>query len=624
KMEIEVFGHGALCVCYSGQCLFSSMIGGRSGNRGQCAQPCRLPYEISTHDGKVLSPKKYYLSPKDLMSADHLNGLKKAGVHSLKLEGRMKRAEYVAAVTRVYRACLDQHTKPDEAQRALLEAVFNREGFTAGYLTGHKDAGMMSVNKPGNHGVLLGQVKQATGKGVQWVTTTDLHSSDVLSFRTPTNEVECPIRQDYQKGQTVSLTLPQAITMPCDIYRIFDAQLMHVLADDFKEGVSIRKIPISGQIQIKLAQKLYMTIYDMDGNVVQGTGETSVQTALNRATTQEDIQKQLDKLGGTPYTWSDLAVLVDDGVYVPVSEINGLRRDLLTQLSDARTSRTVAYKANQPKKMANKKSKTPQISVSVHNKEQANALLDCAIARLYVPLDAYEGWENILHHFQAKGTIIAVQVPRIIKQCELQNIKKCLHAFIQLSVTTLLISNIGQIGLFDEAFTLIGDSGLNVMNNESARCLTQLGLTGVTLSPELTLKQIGGVVSSEQEMIGYGYLPLMIMENCPVGVALEKCEGKCQKQQLYLKDRMGAAFPIKTDNTTCRTELFNSTPLYMADKAVDIILAGVDVVRLCFTIESPVQCLALFASYEKAIKHNVMQQASIKDFTRGHYFKGVE
>ncbi len=546
--EIEVFVHGALCMCYSGQCSMSALIGGRSGNRGRCAQPCRLPYGINGP-----AKKQYPLSLKDSCLADDLGEMAEMGVACLKLEGRMKRPEYVAVITRIYARLLDEKRQPTSAERTELEQAFSRSGFTDWYWQGRHGAGMFGT-RPENA-----------------PDPTDLFAG---------------AKAAYEKGD-------------------------------------LRTVPVSFACTVHAGSPCTLTVMDGDNHAVTAEGPIP-EAARNRAVTAEELESRLRKTGGTAYRCDRIDVFLDEGLSLPASAVNALRRDALAALTAVRAAVPARRICDLPALAEAKYAcDAPAFTVSLSSVHQiTSALLDCHPARVYLPLEQLP----LLSSLPAADTEWCAVLPRVWRDRDEAEMKKMLSHARELGVTGVLIGNIGHLSLVrDFDFCLYGDYGLNVFNARSLQYLVGKGLTSACLSYELRFAQIRDMKKVlPAEAIVYGRLPLMVTENC----LTQNCDG-CRKdregtcvpengpcaQPHSLTDRTGAAFPL-LPAFGHRTEVENSRVLWLADRA-DYRRLGLAYARLRFTTESPEECVSVFRRYLDGAP-------APAEFTRGLYERGVE
>jgi len=496
-IEAEVFVHGALCVCHSGQCLFSSVIGGRSGNRGECAQPCRLPY-----GGR--GGNRYPLSLKDLALAEHIPALIDAGVASLKIEGRMKSPEYVRDVTRIYRRLLDERRGATREEMKLLAEVFSRGGFTDGYFRGRVDASMLGVRSDSD--------KQA--------------SRALEPFRGIERRIPLTMHATLRRGCPVSLA---------------------VSAGD-RRGYAEGPVPFEAQ---------------------------------NRPLDREAVAKNLTKLGATVYEAASIEIELDEGLMLPLSALNALRRDAVAAMETceekkpARVSAPLLSPEKAPRGLTTARFHSPEAIP-----EAARGFFD----RLYLPLEAYD------------GSVAGVVIPPVIFDSERRQAETLLAEAAARGATHALVGNVGHLDMVRAAGLVAeGDFRLNVSNNSSVAMLEKLGFDGVILSPELTLPRIRDI-GGDRSMIVYGRLPLMVLEKC-VGRDIADCR-TCRADKVTLVDRRGAAFPVLR-TFRHRSLVVNSLPTGMSDQADRLRTVGACGKHFIFTVETREQCERVIRAYRE-------------------------
>lgn len=531
-IETEVFVHGALCMCYSGQCYLSAVIGQRSGNRGLCAQPCRLPYK---YDG--CKKQCYPLSLKDLSLAGWLEPIVKAGVSSLKIEGRMKRPEYAAIVTDIYAKLLKEKRRPTAEEVKTLELVFSRDGFTDGYLTGKKGDNMFGTKTD----VPLESVK---------------YLYDEAAKR-------------FAEGKEMPLV---PINMVCDITQ---------------NGISL-------------------TVTDLDGNTHNIRDNEPIEVAKNKPTSSEQLEKNLKKTGGTPFDVKNISVNMPDGVIVPASRINAIRRQALENLLETRGKPPVR-RWIEPKQLEKSKQNITdmQFIAMVRTIEQAQAVKNSGIRVIYAPLEV-----------AAKAEGLIPVIPRVYRDDEQASIEKLLETCKNNGINSVMITNIGQVELARKLNLKIhGDFGLNVYNSSCMHVLNDLGIERQVLSFEARLAQLRDLQKPIDTILTvYGYLPLMVFENCAIRRKTGECT--CKKQTCYLTDRQGKKFAL-LPAFGCRNELLNSQPLYIADKINECKQVGAKYAMLRFTIEDKQKCAEICSLAQN-------NQSINSEFTRGLYYRGVE
>ena len=540
-VEIEVFVHGALCMCYSGQCYLSSVIGRRSGNRGQCAQPCRLPYGYGRFEST-----RYPLSLKDNCLAGELDELRRMGVASIKIEGRMKRPEYVAIVTRAYRTVLNGgKLMPSDLQE--LETAFSRQGFTDGYFRGQTGSDMFGRRQEGED-------------------TADLFAS---------------ARATYEQGE------PQ-------------------------------RIGVRFYAMIRRGEPAQLAVEDPDGNLCRTRGPVPEQ-AVYRSLTPQDLEQQLKKTGGTPYLCTAVRSSLDPDLMLPASAINAMRRDVIAELT-AKRGRAAPARLNaydEPPRYDGIAGE-PQLTIAVRTAGQITSrMLSMKPTVLYVPLSELAEHPDLPQRVSVETQLAAI-LPRVIWSGELAPVARQLRTVYEMGVRQVLAGNLGQLHIARAAgFAVRGDFGLNIVNSRAMRYLREQGLDSQLLSFELTLPQIRDISKAvPAELLIYGRLPLMLMENCVMKNRTGICA--CQTGTVRLVDRVGEEFPIVKDPGTCRNVLLNGKKLYLLDKKDVLRGMGLWALRLQFTTENPGEIDKVLMDYQGRA---VFDAGS---YTRGLYSRGVE
>jgi len=527
---------------WSGQCAMSALIGGRSGNRGLCAQPCRLPYRVD--EGRTCHP----LSLKDMCLASHIHELEEMGVSILKLEGRMKRPEYVAIVTRVYAALLREHRQPTREEWKWLEDAFSREGFTDAYWCGKRGREMFGV-----------------------------------------------------RGERV----PE----PAALYRAAKAS--------YERGEH-RKVPIHAACEIRAGCPSRVVLTDRDGHTGVAEGPPPEQ-ARTHALTAEEVRNRLSRTGGTVFQADGVDVVLDEGLSLPASAINGLRREAAARLVERRTAppprRELPATPPEPGQQMQEMALTVSLA---HGWQLTQDLLRLKPSVLYFPVERIGEFEAALADGKIEG---CAALPRVCKDGELSALMKLLERAKDAGCTTISIQNIGQLVLAKKlGMRARGDYGLNVSNSRSLQELAAWGLLSATVSFELRYQQVRDLRKPLPcEGIVYGRLPLMLTENCLIanaqGCRAGDLRGACATSHT-LTDRRGEHFPIEAAYG-CRSELENSKPLFLADKP-EMGLCGLTYGRLRFTTETPEECVTV---YERYLGRGGYFPAS---YTRGLFYRGTE
>ena len=538
-IEIEVFGHGALCMCYSGQCYLSAAIGGRSGNRGRCAQPCRQSY------GYGRWQNQYPLSLKDSCLVRELKELEQMGVASLKLEGRMKRPEYVAAVTGIYRKALDTHMVTRDMEKTLLDA-FNRQGFTQGYYDGILGGEMFGVREDTRENAAF--------------------------FK--------ELRQTYETGETPLVPIRfQAVVRP-------------------------------GLTQL--------TVIDPQNRVCTAQGPAP-EMARVAELTKEVLIARLTKTGGTPYRCVEAAVEIEPGLSLSASAINGLRRDVLNQLTALRARRDVPA-LGRPERIPNYRTpqEPPAYNIQVTTKDQITGrLLKMQPNLLYVPLHLLTE-DSAFSRDLVKKVRVCPVLPRVVHDGELARLKEQLRSLRALGIREALVGNLGLLLPVRECgMHPRGDFGLNIYNSAALQSIREMELRSQCLSFEMTLPQIRDAKKGLPcEILAYGRLPLMITENCLIRGRTGQCP--CHLGSAKLVDKTGSEFPVIRDGNTCRSVLLNGKKLYWLDRQEDLARLGLWAVRLYFTTENPQEVDRVLSACRSG---EAMDPGAC---TRGLYLRGLQ
>lgn len=540
SIETEVFVHGALCFCQSGQCYMSALIGRRSGNRGMCAQPCRMQYSLG---GRM---DDYPMSLKDNCLVDRLRELEDAGVACLKIEGRMKRPEYTAIVTKIYSKALKEHRQPSEEEMETLEKAFSRQGFTQGYFNGDK--------------------KDMFGR-----------------------------REEPDKDTEKLFTLARK---------------------GYSEG-ELRRVPVHFYTVAEKGMPVKAIAFDDDGNRAAAMGGVP-EKARGQGLTATYITEQMFKTGGTPYNCVENRAQADPGLYLPASEINDLRRRLVSELSEQRAKPPIRRVGKLPEKPKGKlPTGDPAMIFQVLTEEQLSPELAALKPKyLYVPLTLMAEKLDLLRPFAEQGTIPVAVLPRVIADNEAAAVYDMLSRMFDQGVNEALVGNLGHAMLAKKAgMKLRGDFGLNTFNSLSMEVIRQAGFISATASFELRLSQIRDMIKPlDTELIIYGRIPLMVSDQCIIRHSAGRCNCQTPGQ---MADRMGSVFPVVKE-FGCRNVIYNAHKLYLADKAEDVYAAGAWGLRMMFTTEGMRECVEVAKGYMglSDYKPNVL--------TRGLYYRGVD
>ena len=654
KAEIEVFVHGALCVCYSGQCLMSSFIGGRSGNRGACAQPCRLPYELLDSKGESVLPKHeaYLLSPKDLNYSEHMNELVAAGVTSFKVEGRMKKVSYVRQVIGTYREILDE-ASIHENQRKALASGFNR-GFSTAYLEDTVGRQMMTVVAPNHQGKPIGE--SYTKKGEVYLSLTEpieqgslvkiLQSNGSVTYYTVDDEWTC-VSDTLYKGR------------PAEGLAVGQLYLASTPKNTKSRGLQefTRKYDMSVYLSVGSNGETNYTeltaILD-SGLSVTVTNEYVPAIANKVPTSLEKVTEQLGRLGNTLFRLS--YVDIPDGPYMwPASVLNALRRDAVTALETALITHHVeSWQALQVTGDVDYDFKAqhelsydtcPMISARVDEIEGVKAAISGGAQKIVFGGDrlsrtpyALSVYDEVARLCAQSDVICTFATPRVVKDDEVEAYKHTLEAIVQAHPDSISI-HVPQALLWLRELGYTGaieaDTGLNIFNTPTLHFWEQLHISCVNPSQELTLKQITELAKHSHvpiETMIHGYTEMMISEYCAiasfVGTGSKvNCPMPCVKESYSLKDRKGEIFPIRTD-PYCRMHIMNSHEMDMRAYVPMLLQKGVSILRVDGRHMKPSYVKDIVSQYV-GIATGTMEAPPKKidsqgeSITRGHYFRGI-
>ena len=621
-MEVEVFAHGALCVCYSGQCFMSSMIGGRSANRGMCAQACRLPYELQNKalQKSLPSPGDHLLSPQDLCTVDRVDDLVAAGVASLKIEGRMKSPEYVFAVTSVYRKALDaalakENAAITDADRDRLTDAFSR-GFTTAYLDGKRGNDIMSYQRPNNRGLFLGRVDEVRDGAAYLKSAHALTEGDVLEFWTRKGNGTLtlgPVRTDKKGRYHLPLEGKTRTVKAGDrVFRVRSAEA--AFEDDAREP----RVPLVGTATLHIGEPLRMEFHpaaeaDIEGaprttlavarrlqaafpDGVSGVAEGApVEAARTRAVSFDDVAAHIDRLGNTPYQLVNLTIDMDDGVGIGFSALHGVRAAALDVLTEALTAeghgRTLPRTTPREPLPAARPTGC-RVAVTVTNPACARAAKRAGAHLIYVPALNYRRGEAVIAG-QKNAAAEQAGYPKgcipIMPVADHEAVGGAREAVVDADVwkyaaegKPLLAESLGAMERASEEGALLDvGSHVPITNGLSLAVASEFGAARVWLSPELTLRQIEEVAKDAPVELGVlliGAQELMVTEHCML-MSQGPCDENCaecprRKSPHVLKDRKGYEFPVVTD-AMGRSHLYNAVELDIASAMPELLAAGI-------------------------------------------------
>ena len=593
-MEVEAFIHGALCVAYSGNCLMSSMIGDRSGNRGRCAGCCRKPYTLINADTKENINRSYLLSMKDLNTSDYIKNMN--FIDSFKIEGRMKDAGYVARVTSLYRNIIDGN-KIDSFD---FDKIFNRT-YTKGFINNESNGEVTNITKPNNNGYLIGEVTNQKGNKVWIRLDKPLNRGDqiVIEAQSIFKEISiCVTRMFDAKFQLVERNTKNAVIY-CESWVKLGAKVYKVKEKQFddesflmaKKG-NYKPLPIDFVFHGFIGNKLSLDV--IHENIKETVSlDHVVEQASTSPTTKENIVSQLSKCNDTPYFANNIDIQADDDAFIPLKLINELRRQAIEKLNKTRLDIKLKKKVANlivPKKY---KSHEPELAVQVVNQEQYEAAVEAGIKHIY--------FENFVPRNNAKYVKTNKEV---------------------------LVGGLGGIQNYKGNSHIVTDYSLNVVNHESVALLSSLGVDRITLSQEIAKEKIADLISKYNEaynthpnleLIVYGRIKLMHMKYCPLK-KLGKC-GECKKHKFNLKDDF-ATYPLLF-NGDCTTTVLGDKPLNLLDDVNNI--SGINVYRLFFTTESKEETKDIIEMFKNKLENKDKEKTFDRfKYTRGHFYNNPQ
>lgn len=646
ELEIESFVHGALCYCYSGQCLFSSFIGGRSGNRGQCAQPCRLLYQ--TPEAKR---PQYLLSLKDICTLELIPEMIESGIYSFKIEGRMKKPEYAAAVAFQYRKYADLYLKyyeecpagenPSayamkkyrvrEEDRQMLLDLYNRGGFHTGYYHTQNGREMVSLNRPNHAGVPAVKVLAKKGRTVTAKALTDLYPQDIIELpmrrgREKADNYTC--KDAVRKGMNVQIPVFADTPFKRDEIwmRTRNSTLIDTLREEFVNGKI--KERICGTFRLYPQEKATLTVKCRDAEITVA-GEKA-QEALSQPMSRERIEKQLRKTGNTEFEFSFLKAEIGEKVFLPMQSLNELRREALETLEKVicekyRRSGEVKDPEEDKTELSMEEEVLSGWTASVRTAEQMEVILEEeAIGRIYVDCtmfpriwekDSYVEWITKVH---AAGKEIYLVMPYIFRERTRKQYEAAYNRIFEAGWDGILIANYESFAFLKEhGYTgrIMTDYNLYEFNQESRKFWKEKGVFEFTAPVELTERELQDLRVKDGEVIVYGYLPMMVSAGC-----IQKTTRGCQKKsgQMTITDRYRNSFVVKNECDYCYNILYNYVPLYLGDRMEEVYQIGPGRIRLMFTTERQQEVRQILSAYFEG------KELPEGTYTRGHWKRGIK
>jgi len=641
SVPVEVFVHGALCVAYSGQCLTSEALGGRSANRGQCAQACRLPYELVA-DGKVLDlgDRAYLLSPQDLAGHEFVNEMIESGVISFKIEGRLKTSHYVAAATKAYREAIDASVAkrpfhlPDEQARELQQ-TFSR-GFTPGFLEGPNHQQLVRGRFPKSRGLNVGTVAGTSKTGVR-ITLADFDPSILAPGDGVVFDLGRP--QDKEPGgriwevragrpgssqievffQADSIAL-ESIPIGVVVWKTDDPAMKKRLEHTYAGDPIVRRAPISMTLEGAIDGPLKLTVLDREGHSASAEWPGPIQEAKKHPLTIEAVREQLSRVGDTPFELAEVDCKVPENAMLPRSVLNDLRRQAVSGLLESRiaSSRIPVIDPDSLAILRAEAKSSPQpslltshslLSVLVRNIEQLEAVLPLKPAMVYCEFEDGRRYKEAVPKAKAAGVPIGLATMRILKPGE----EGFLQQIVDAEPDAVLVRNLGAMLYLREnapSIERVGDFSLNVANELTADLLMREGFSRLVPSYDMNWEQYKALLRRSDpnwfESVIHQHMPMFHMEHCVFAAFLSEgkdwrdCGRPCDTHKIELRDRVGSAFPV-TPDAGCRNTVFNSVPQSAAEYVAQMQSMGLRRFRVELLRESPDQIVPLLTAYRRVI-----------------------
>ncbi len=631
NLEIESFVHGALCYCYSGQCLYSSLIGGRSGNRGQCAQPCRLPYRVN--DSKE---QQYVLSLKDICTLDYIPQLVEAGIHSFKIEGRMKKPEYVALVTAMYRKYVDLYLEQGKdafqvapKDREQLMDLYNRGGFHSGYYETRNGREMVSLTRPNHAGVPALQVLDATGKRVTAKALVKMHKGDVIEL--PDERENYTLANAVNIGEKFTFVTHQRQNFCKDqvLSRIRNEELLTEIRENFLEKK--RQVHIDGKCILSSTSpaRLILTYGDVTASV---QGDVA-QEAMNQPLLEERVAKQLRKTGNTEFVFDRLEIELQGNLFLQMQSLNELRRKGMEALGEQILSRyrrmentSFIYRETR----GHVESNMP-LYVYVEQSEQWEEALDSQqVKRIYLDCNGIdEIWKSekifeVIRRTHESGKEIYLAMPHIFRRETVQKYEASYRHLFGADWDGVLIRNYESYQFLKEHGydrRIVTDHSLYQLNHYAKAFWNEKLVESTTAPLELHEQELKELGVEQSELVVYGYLPMMISVGC-----VQKTTSGCKKQKgmLTLKDRYRKEFLVKNCCDYCYNMIYNTTPVVLTDQKMEILNLKPKALRMHFTLEDRETMRDRLRLYEEIFYQGRPPKEVDWEFTRGHFKRGIK
>ncbi len=593
NMQIEVFVHGALCVSYSGQCQMSNVIGGRSANKGMCAQPCRMKYTLYDENDKAIQKEKYILSKKDIYGLEHIYKLIKAGVYSFKIEGRGKNPEYVAMVTRKYRKYINMKSSlVDDTDKLKLMQIFNRDGISYGYLNGISNKESITINSPKNTGLYLGKIIDRKKEYIKIKLEQDLSMHDGIEILDNSNVISTivtcikndkfvNINKDVCKGQVVWIgDIKNKAEVGSSVYKTSSTKLNRELSKSYTDNKFFKKIGINYTIKIEKNKKIYVELRVDNIHFVKSTFDVIPELAKTKSMDKDYVINAFSKLNDTPYEISNVDIYLDDGLFIPVSKLNEIRKNVTSSLEntyDVKKDITVIknnlnYNLSKIEDTHIAKAKTKENSkkqiyneIIYINKYDSNKKYDFKlygnISKIYINACDFLKYENDIFIKIKTNYNLYIHIPNIINKNLEKYIDDNLERLVKKGISGIVCSNMGYINRIVELkqkynILLVADYSLNITNIYSAKIFKDIGFDVIEAGLDATDEDIAKMVDVCKIELVDDYINAMTTRYCILDafVKNENCLSRC-KNKYYIEDQHKLRYHIICDNTDCTVRL---------------------------------------------------------------------
>lgn len=631
NIEIEAFVHGALCYCYSGQCLMSSFIGGRSGNRGRCAQPCRMKYNIDKDN-------KYFLSLKDLNTLTIIPEMINSGINSFKIEGRMKKPEYAAEVSYLYRKYTDIYLEYgfekyesyindnlDKDMKSLMD-IYNRGGFTNGYYKMQNGKEMMSIERPNHGGILVGNVININKNNAAIKLVEDINKKDILEIRFGEKKYEFTVGENFNKNDIIKTNFYANLSIKIGnkVYRTRNNKLLEDINTKFiKED---KKVGINGKLIAKYGYPLKFILNYNDINVI--IESNIVDIAKNRPVTRDDIFKKLNKINNTMFYFKDLKIICDENIFIPMNSIADIKRKAIDELVNKKVSLYKRQSVSEQKILYNSRKQNRQkIIVSISQKDVLKDILDIKeIDVIYLNIQEIflKDIKNLAEFIKKKNKDCYVVLPYIFRKQTYDLFMKNIDILLDENIDGYVIKNYEQVNFIEDNIfpkkqkEIILDYNLYVMNNSAKAFWNDKNIYNFTAPLELNSKELENFVT-DMDLIVYGYTPLMVSTQC-VMKNLKNCNHKSSIINMYDKNKN--CFFVKNYCEYCYNIIYNILPISLVSEKNIIDKLSPKGIRLDFTFENKEEIKKIINIFINKFVYK-KEVNNIKG-TKGHFKRGID